>query len=392
MFSILKKYNKVIILFVAAFLFQSLSSNAYAAPPLLPMVFSGTINVNSGESPDGTLLIGRIFDSNDKILYTSNSVKVSGNKYVALTLGPMESVAVGKLIKFYFLCAEIPCTDAAAETINYASAKVKFRYSLTFNKVPPTQSELDAAANAKADAQTASQAKANKEASDAIAKAKADAEAAAKAKADAEAAAKVKADAEAVAAAKVDEVVKKTQSKTDAAVATKAVAKVDPEPQTAYPSVYSGSILIAGTEIPDNAVLTAKIGDYTSPQAIITGNSFQNLVISPGNSTYIDKPIIFMLNNVESEPIVELYKPGLTKDLKLIFVGLPIETKVNEEPKEISSPSPSSPSPSSPSPDTSSGSNCSFVSSNNNKDYSGAISLALMLLVPLIAFKSTKNK
>ena len=370
MFSILKRFNKVIILFVAAFLFQSLSSNAYAAPPLLPMVFSGTINVNSGESPDGTLLIGRIFDSNDKILYTSNSVKVSGNKYVALTLGPMESVAVGKLIKFYFMCAEIPCTDAAAETINYASAKVKFRYSLTFNKVPPTQSELDAAANAKADAQTASQAKANKEASDAIAKAKADAEAAA--------------------AAKVDEVVKKTQSKTDAAVATKAVAKVDPEPQTAYPSVYSGSILIAGTEIPDNAVLTAKIGDYTSPQAIITGNSFQNLVISPGNSTYIDKPIIFMLNNVESEPIVELYKPGLTKDLKLIFVGLPIETKVNEEPKEISSPSPSP--PSSPSPDTSSGSNCSFVSSNNNKDYSGAISLALILLVPLIAFKSTKNK
>ena len=356
------------------------------------MVFSGTINVNSGESPDGSLLIGRIFDTNDKILYTSNSVKVSGNNYVALTLGPMESVAVGKLIKFYFLCAEIPCTDAAAETINYASAKVKFRYSLTFNKVPPTQSELDAAANAKADAQTASQAKANKEASDAIAKAKADAEAAAKAKADAEAAAKAKADAEAAAAAKVDEVVKKTQSKTDAAVATKAVAKVDPEPQTAYPSVYSGSILIAGTEIPDNAVLTAKIGDYTSPQAIITGNSFQNLVISPGNSTYIDKPIIFMLNNVESEPIVELYKPGLTKDLKLIFVGLPIETKVNEEPKEISSPSPSSPSPSSPSPDTSSGSNCSFVSSNNNKDYSGAISLALMLLVPLIAFKSTKNK
>ena len=322
------------------------------------MVFSGTINVNSGESPDGRLLVGRIFDSNDKILYTSNSVEVSGNKYIALTLGPMEPVAVGKLIKFYFLCGEIPCTDAAAETISFTSAKVKFRYSLTFTKVPPTQSELDAAA-----------------------KAKADAKAAAIAKADAEAAAKIK----------TDEVAAKTQSKTDAAVATKAAAKIDPEPQTAYPSVYSGSVVVAGTEIPDNAVLNAKIDDYTSPPAIITGNSFQNLVISPGNSTYIDKPIIFMLNNVESEPIVELYKPGLTKDLKLIFVGLPIETKVNEEPKEISSSSPSPPS-SSPSPDTSSGSNCSFVSSNNNKDYSGAISLALILLVPLIAFKSTKNK
>ena len=383
MFSILKKYNKVIILFVVAFLFQGLSSNAYAAPPLLPMVFSGTITVNSGESPDGRLLIGRIFDSNDRILYTSNSVKVTGNKYVALTLGPMEPVVIDKQIKFYFLCGEIPCIDAATETINYASAKVKFRYSLTFTKVPPTQSEFDAAAKTKADAQAAAQAKANKIAAEAVAKAKADAQAAAKVKADAQAAAKVKADAEAAAKAKADEVANKTQSKTDAAAATKATAKVDPGPQTAYPSVYSGSILVAGTEMPGNAVLTAKIGDYTSPPAIISGNSFQNLVISPGNSTYIDKPIIFMLNNVESEPIIELYKPGLTKALKLIFVGLPIDTKVNEEPKEISSSPPS---------DTSSGSNCSFVSSNNNKNYSGAISLALMLLIPLIAFKSTKNK
>ena len=385
MFSILKKYNKVIILFVVAFLFQGLSSNAYAAPPLLPMVFSGTINVNSGESPDGRLLIGRIFDSNDRILYTSNSVKVTGNKYVALTLGPMEPVVIDKQIKFYFLCGEIPCIDAATETINYASAKVKFRYSLTFAKVPPTQSEFDAAAKTKAAAQAATQAKANKIAAEAVAKAKADAAAAAKVKTDAAAAAaaKVKADAEAAAKAKADEVANKAQSKADAAVATKATAKVDPEPQTAYPSVYSGSILVAGTEMPGNAVLTAKIGDYTSPPAIISGNSFQNLVISPGNSTYIDKPIIFMLNNVESEPIIELYKPGLTKALKLIFVELPIDTKVNEEPKEISS---------SPLSDTSSGSNCSFVSSNNNKNYSGAISLALMLLIPLVAFKSTKKK
>ena len=105
MFSILKKYNKVIILFVAAFLFQGLSSNVYAAPPipLLPMVFSGTINVTSGESPDGRLLIGQILDLNDEIIYTSESVKVSGNKYVALTLGPIERVVIDKQIKFYLI-------------------------------------------------------------------------------------------------------------------------------------------------------------------------------------------------------------------------------------------------------------------------------------------------
>ena len=382
MFSRLKKYNKLIVLFIVAFVFQSLSTNTYAAPPLLPMVFSGTITVNSGESPDGSLLVGRIFDSNGTILYTSNSVQVSDNNYIALTLGPIEPVVVGKEIKFYFLCGEIPCTDSASETITYASAQVKFRYSLTFSDVPPTQAELDAVAKDKADAEAAAKAKADADAAKAIAKAKADAEAAAKAKADVDAAAKAKADAEAAAKAKADADATKKQPQTEAATTTKIATKIETESQTAFPSVYSGSIVVAGAEIPTNAVLTAKIGDYTSPPAIISGDSFQNLVISPGNPTFIDKPIIFMLNNVQSEPINELYTPGSTKDIKLFFVGLPVETNITEESKEISTTP----------PDTSSGSNCSFVSSNKNNNYSGAISLALMLLVPMIAFKSKRIK
>ena len=377
MFSILKKYNKIIVLLVVALVFQAISTNTYAAPPLLPMVFSGTITVNSGDSPDGRLLVGRIFDSKGTILYTSNSVKVSGNNYIALTLGPMEPVVVGKDIKFYFLCGEIPCTEAASETSTYSSAKVKFRYSLTFENVPPTQAQLDAKAKAKADADAAAKAKAD---ADAAAKAKADAaDAAAKAKADADAAAKAKADADAAAA--------KKQSETESTVSSKATTKIESSPKTAFPSVYSGSIVVAGTGIPSDAVLTAKIGDYTSSPAIISGNSFQNLVVSPGNSTFIDKPIIFMLNNVQSEPINELYIPGSTNDINLVFVGLPVETEdtkeVEEEPKEISSSPPS---------DSTSGSNCSFVSSNRNNNYSGAISLALMLLVPMIAFKSKRIK
>ena len=388
MFSILKKYNKIIVLFVVALLFQSVSTNTYAAPPLLPMVFSGTITVNSGDSPDGRLLVGRIFDSNGTILYTSNSVSVSGNNYIALTLGPIEPVVVGKEIKFYFLCGEIPCTEAATETSTYASAKVKFRYSLTFANVPPSQAELDAAAKAKADVAAAAKAKADEDAAKAIAKAKADADAAAKAKA-AAAAAKAKADADAAAAkAKADTDAAKQQSQTEAAATSKETTKVESDPKTAFPSVYSGSIVVAGTQIPSDAVLTAKIGDYTSPPAIISGNSFQNLVISPGNSTFIDKSIIFMLNNVQSEPINELYTPGSTKNINLVFVGLPVDTKVaeNEEPKEISSSTPTD------TADSSSGSNCSFVSSNRNNNYSGAISLALMLLVPMIAFKSKRIK
>ena len=344
MLSILNKYNRIIVLFIAVLLFQSISTNTYAAPPaappLLPMVFSGTITVNSGDSPDGRLLVGRIFDTNGTIIYTSNSVKVSDNNYIALTLGPMDSVAIDKEIKFYFLCAEIPCIESASETSTYASAKVKFRYALTFANVPPSEAELAEAAKTKEDAETA-------------AKAKEDADAAAKAKEDAE-------------------------------VTPKATVKTESEPKSAFPSVYSGSIIVAGAQIPTNAVLIAKIGDYTSTPAIISGNSFQNLVISPGNSTFIDKPIIFMLNNVQSEPINELYIPGSTNDIKLFFVGLPVKTTVAEEPKEISSATQTT--------DSSSGSNCSFVSSNKNNNYSGAISLALMLLVPMIAFKSKRMK
>ena len=389
MFSILKKYNRIIVLFAVVLLFQSISTNTYAAPPLLPMVFSGTITVNSGDSPDGSLLVGRIFDSKGTILYTSNSVQVSGNNYIALTLGPLEPVVVGKEIKFYFLCGEIPCTESASETSTYTSAKVKFRYSLTFADVPPTQTELDAEAKAKADADAAIKAKADAEAAKAIAKSKSDAEAKAKADADADAAIKAKADADADAAkAKADADSAKKQSQIEAAVTSKETTKVESEPKTAFPSVYSGSIVVAGTQIPSDAILTAKIGDYTSPPAIISGNSFQNLVISPGNSTFIDKPIIFMLNNVQSEPINELYTPGSTKDINLVFVGLPLDTKVaeNDEPKEITSSTPTD------TADSSSGSNCSFVSSNQNNNYSGAISLALMLLVPMIAFKSKRIK
>ena len=370
MLSILNKYNRIIVLFIAVLLFQSISTNTYAAPPLLPMVFSGTITVNSGDSPDGRLLVGRIFDTNGTIIYTSNSVKVSDNNYIALTLGPMDSVAIDKEIKFYFLCAEIPCIESASETSTYASAKVKFRYALTFANVPPSEAELAEAAKTKEDAETAAKAKAD---ADAAAKTKEDAETAAKAKEDAETAAKAKADADAAA-----------KAKEDAEVTPKATVKTESEPKSAFPSVYSGSIIVAGAQIPTNAVLIAKIGDYTSTPAIISGNSFQNLVISPGNSTFIDKPIIFMLNNVQSEPINELYIPGSTNDIKLFFVGLPVKTTVAEEPKEISSATQTT--------DSSSGSNCSFVSSNKNNNYSGAISLALMLLVPMIAFKSKRMK
>ena len=246
MFSILKKYNKVIILFVAAFLFHGLSSNTYAAPPLIPMVFSGTINVNSGESPNGGLLIGRIFDSNDKILYTSDSVKVSGNNYVALTLGPMEPIAVGKKIKFYLLYGEIPCIYSAIETIDYATAEVKFSYSLTF---PPclTQSELaeqaEAAAKAKAKEEVAALAKDIQALEEAEAKAKTKIAALAK---DNQALEEARQAAE-EALAKANQALAEAEAEVAALAKAKAAevaAKVDPEPQTANPVAYIITLIL----------------------------------------------------------------------------------------------------------------------------------------------------
>ena len=352
---ILKKLINYAPVVLSLIFFMNISlTSTEAAPPLLPMVFSGDVSTKDGKSTDNQVLIAQILDTNSSVLFTSQSTIVKNGNYVALTVGPLDAVVIGKNVKFSFMCGELPCKDYAEQTIPFQSAKVTFRYSLIFNTAPPSKSELEAAA---------SKAKADAAAKEAALKAEQEA----KAKLEAEAKAK----------------------SSNAQSNTSTQQPKSPENNTsqqskAFPSIFSGSIVVAGAPIPSNAVLKAQIGDYVSAPALIDGNTFQNLVISPGNVKYIGEPIIFTLNDIKSEPTKEIYESGsVISQLSLAFIGLPTET--NEKPTDIQAIADLSDS------NEPSSTGCSLVSAKNDNNYSGLLSFALILLVPLAAYKRSKK-
>jgi len=372
----LRIFTKYIPLVLSLIVFFNVSYDSiHAAPPLLPMVLSGDITVKSNESSDNQILLAQILNTDNSILFTSQSVIVKDNKYIALTVGPLDSKTVGKNVRFLFMCGDNPCNKYAEQIIPFQQAKVIFRYNLIFDSVPPSQSELQAAAaKEKADALAKAVALAEEEKirSNEIAEAKAKAEAESKAEAEAKATAKTAAETKAEAALVV--ALAPTQSNPD----TK-----PPNETKAYPSIYSGTLVAAGTSIPSDAILKAQIGNYISSPALINGNNFQNLVISPNKTLYIGEPITFFLNDVKSEPTNETYIPGETSKITLAFIGLQSKAAqindivVPEKPQAKE--------------DQSSGSGCSFVSARNNNNYSGLISFAVMLLIPLSAYRRSKK-
>ena len=349
---IFKKLTKYIPAILAVVLFFNISlTSTEAAPPLLPMVFSGDVTIKDGKSSDNQVIVAQILDNNNSVLFTSQSTIVKNNQYIALTVGPLDSAVIGKNVKFTFMCSDSPCNQYAQQVIPFQSAKVTFRYTLVFETAPPTKSELEAAK----------------------AKAKAD-EAAKQAALKAQAEAKAKAEAEAAAKAKTDETTTKPTIDTPVAL-------------NAYPSIYSGTIVAAGTNIPKNAQLKAQIDDYITGPALIDGNNFQNLVISPGDVKYIGKPIIFILNGIQSEPTKEIYESGKTLDqLTLAFIGLPQESTQNSSKQTTD---PESQANTQVNVD-SEGSGCSLVSANNN-NYSSLLTFAMILLAPMVAYRRSKK-
>ena len=372
-------FTKYFPLVLSLVIFFNISyDSVHAAPPLLPMVLSGEITIKSNKSSDNQILLAQILNTDNSVLFTSQSIIVKDNKYIALTVGPVDSITVGKNVRFLFMCGDDPCNDYAEQIIPFQQAKVIFRYNLIFEDVPPSQSDLQAlAAKEKAN----SDAKAVALAKDQEIRAKAAAEAKIKATAEAKAAAEAKAVAEAKIKAEAE-----AKANADLVSSTTTQSNSDPKPSVdakAYPSIYSGTLVAAGTSIPSGAILKAQIGDYISSPAFIDGNKFQNLVISPDMTKYIGEQITFYLNDVKSEPTNETYVPGVTSEVTLAFIGLPsynepkTDIAVTEKPQAKT--------------DQSAGSGCSFVSSRNDNNYSGLISFALMLLIPLSAYKRSKK-
>ena len=118
-----------------------------------------------------------------------------------------------------------------------------------------------------------------------------------------------------------------------------------PTPITVSPSVYSGTIVVAGAPVPGGAQLVARVGDYESLPAVIEGQTFFNLVIIPDDDALIGLPIEFFLNEFASTALspIQVFEPGTFKNVALIFIGIPTPT-----PTPTSTPIPPTPIPPTP--------------------------------------------
>lgn len=97
-------------------------------------------------------------------------------------------------------------------------------------------------------------------------------------------------------------------------------------PRTAPTIVYSGSIVVAGGDVPGGAVLIVTVGTYESPPALIEGSSYRALVVDPRNGELLGQPMRFTLNGFPATQGAIYEEGALSRTHDLIFVGLPAPT------------------------------------------------------------------
>ncbi len=90
--------------------------------------------------------------------------------------------------------------------------------------------------------------------------------------------------------------------------------------------VYNGRIRVTGTNLPSDAILVARVGNYQSEPAKIDERTFNALIIETRDEQLVNVPVEFFLNGVSpSEPTHSVFKPGAKTSVNLIFAAIPAE-------------------------------------------------------------------
>ena len=112
-------------------------------------------------------------------------------------------------------------------------------------------------------------------------------------------------------------------------------------PEIARPTIYSGSIVIAGANVPAGGRLTARVGSYESLPALVEGATFQNLVIAPDDRALVGQTIEFYLNGVKAAT-TDRYDNGAVKtNFVVAFTNFPSPTPApTETPAPTATPRP----------------------------------------------------
>ena len=77
----------------------------------------------------------------------------------------------------------------------------------------------------------------------------------------------------------------------------------------ARPAIFSGHVVVAGTIVPEDATLFARIGTYESLPALIVDGEYLNLVVDPGDISLVGQIVEFVLNGVVSKTTA-IYRSG----------------------------------------------------------------------------------
>lgn len=101
---------------------------------------------------------------------------------------------------------------------------------------------------------------------------------------------------------------------------------ITPTPELAFPTIYSGMVIVAGMAVPPGSLLVARIAGQEFPALIEEDDTYRNLVVDPGNLALVGETIEFFLNGVRSRT-TDVYKNGSTnKGFDLVFIGVPTAT------------------------------------------------------------------
>ena len=220
--------------------------------PQAPEIYSGTVIISDGSSPDGLTIVARIGED-----YESEPVIISGNSYMGLTIAPPDATFKDRTINF-FLGGVVQATEDDRLTAGVIPV-IKQEFTLTFSELPlPTPT---------------------------------------------------------------------------------------PTPVTIAPAVYSGRVASSGG-VPAGATLVVKVGDYTSEPARIEDDNYHDLIVDPGQESYLGMAVTFELNGIAaSTPTDVVFNQGGFETHNLVFTGLPTATPMPEPPSPTPVPPTATPIP-----------------------------------------------
>lgn len=269
-----------------ALVFAADSGFAQGVPA--PMIFRGTVTVAGSPAPDGYNIYAQIED------YRSQSVQTKNGRYNVLTVAPPAPARLGarnqyagKTVNFYLDGVQ------AAETIAFAPSGIPLPQdlNLTFPSLPlPTPTVTPISTN--------------------------------------------------------------TPIPTNTPVPTNTPIPTPTVPATATPSVanpmtFAAGLIVAITgAVPENAQLTARIGDYytSAPATIAPDGKYYGLIVDPVNANLIGQEIKFFLNGNESRTTRTFESGAVVQSFDLLF-ELPTPTPVppTATPEPTATPIPASP-------------------------------------------------